>query len=100
MPQARLVGRGHRAPEILLERIEDRHAAKAGAADQHAVRRRRTGSTDLLIERLDLLLEAQALGDQLARREVAPFAPRVIAMMAAQLEAMLLVVGQRRLDDV
>ena len=61
VPEARLVRRDHRALEVLLQRLEDRHAAKAGARDQDAVGLGGAGGADLGVERFDLLLETRAL---------------------------------------
>src|SRR5262249_57228025 len=65
VPKACLVGRDHRPLQILLERLQDRHAAKARARDQHAIGLSRAGRLDLGVERLDLLLETEALARQL-----------------------------------
>src|SRR5216683_2929705 len=72
VPEARLVRRQDRPLQILLERLQDGDAAKAGPGDQDAVGARRARRLDLGVERFDLLLEAHAVADQLARRQVAP----------------------------
>src|SRR5262249_5344863 len=93
VPEARLVGRHHGALQVLLQRIENADAAKTGAGDQHAVSLARTGQPDLRIERLDLVLEAQALPHKVAGRQVAPFAAGVVAQVAGGFEAMVGVVA-------
>ena len=80
MPEPRLVRRDHRPPEVLLQRLEDRHAAKVGACDQNAVCLGGAGGAYLGTERLGLLLEAQALADEILRRQVPPLAAGIEAM--------------------
>lgn len=93
VPEAHLVGRQDRALEVALQGVEDRHAAEAGAGDEHAVGLGRTGGADLGVERLDLLLEAEALGVHLAVGHVAPAAPRIVAERPDRLDAEAAIVG-------
>src|SRR5882724_8161579 len=86
MPEARLVRRQDRSLQVLLERLQDGDAAKAGPGDQDAVGARRARRLDLGVERFDFLLEAQAVADKLGRRQVAPLAARIVAKMAGRLE--------------
>src|SRR6267378_1588511 len=85
VPEACLVRRKDRSLQILLKRLQDGHAAKAGAGDQHAVGASRTSRLDLCVERFDLLLEAQAVADELGRRQVAPLAAGIVAKVAGRL---------------
>ena len=98
MPQACLVGRDHRTLEVLLQHLEKTDAAEARATDENAVGARRACRTDLRIERFDLLRETHAVGVQVAGRDLAPVAARIVAQMAHHLEAVFLVIGQRRGD--
>ena len=100
VPEARLVRRKHRPLQILLERLQDGHAAKAGAGDQHAVGASRTRRLDLRVERFDLLLEAHAVAGELGRRQVAPLSARIVAQVPGRFETMIGVVAQARGHEV
>ena len=59
MPDACLVGRDHRALQILLQCLDDPDAAEAGTEDEYAVGVIRAGGFDLAVEWFDLLLETE-----------------------------------------
>ena len=100
MPKTRLVRRNHRPADILLQRLQDRNAAKARARDENAVGRRRTGCPDLRIERFDLLLETHSLAIEVARRQVAPLPARIDAEVSGRLDSMIHIVTDGRFDRV
>lgn len=81
MPQADLIGSQHRSLQVVPKGVDTPDAAKAGTGDQDAVGGCRAGRPDLLIERFDFLFKALALQVEIAGRNIAPFLPRIVALV-------------------
>ena len=60
MPQARLIGRDDRSPEIFLKDIANANATKAGAGNQYAICVAVAVVAHLSVQGLDILLETHS----------------------------------------
>src|SRR5689334_3818235 len=93
MPKAGLVRGYDRPSQILLQRFDEADTAEAGSDHQDPVGFCRALRTHLATEMLDILLERHALGIQVARRDVPPFAAGVDAYMPGRVKPVLGKVG-------